>query len=170
MAALLLVPVGAPLALGAWAALSRDRRVATWSGVVLSVLLGAVGVALLARREVVGLGLLRADQLSAYLLTVIGAVGLTSTWGGVSAGPRVATAAERRYAALVCVFLGAMSLADYDLAHIQGQLLDLAENGELHLLAAGANADLDHHVRTVAEAGRINVHPFAAQPELFRPL
>ena len=26
---------------------------------------------------------------------------------------------------------GAMSLADYDLAHIQGQLLDLAENGEL---------------------------------------
>lgn len=55
-------------------------------------------------------GLLRADALSAYMLTVVGAVGLVSTWGGLGStighGKYVGS-----YDALVSVFLAAMSLA-----------------------------------------------------------
>lgn len=78
-------------------------------GVVLVVHVGVEGHA-----AVVGAGggLLRADALSAFMLALVGAVGLTATWGGL--GPRrpgPADAAARRYAGLVCVFLAAMSLA-----------------------------------------------------------
>ncbi|PYI64614.1 hydrogenase [Arthrobacter livingstonensis] len=56
-------------------------------------------------------GVLRADALSAYMLTVVGAVGLVSTWGGLGAN----TAGHGKYAgsydALVPVFLAAMSMA-----------------------------------------------------------
>lgn len=55
-------------------------------------------------------GVLRADALSAYMLTVVGAVGLVSTWGGLRG-----SSAEGKHAgsfdALVSVFLAAMSLA-----------------------------------------------------------
>src|SRR5438874_12644229 len=61
-----------------------------------------------------GAGLLRADALSAYMLTVVGAVGLTATWGGMgttSTGRGAEDAQAGTYGALVCLFLGAMSLA-----------------------------------------------------------
>ena len=55
-------------------------------------------------------GLLRVDALSAYLLTVVGAVALTSTWGGADP-QRAGSPRGGRYAALVCLFLSAMVLA-----------------------------------------------------------
>src|SRR4051812_23312666 len=60
-----------------------------------------------------GAGLLRADALSAYMLTVVGAVGLTATWGGMRpVGPSgTEDPAAVTYAVLVCLFLAAMSLA-----------------------------------------------------------
>jgi hydrogenase-4 component F len=124
MAALLLLPLVTAVVLAVASALARSRIVARLSGVATSVVLLASGVALLlADGEVVvadgdapalGGGLLRADALSAFMLTVIGAVGLTATWGGLvhQDGPAEAPSrAERRYSALICVFLGAMSLA-----------------------------------------------------------
>lgn len=54
-------------------------------------------------------GQLRADALSAFMLTTIGAVGLTATWAGAPRRP--ASAPSPSYAALVVLFLGAMSVA-----------------------------------------------------------
>lgn len=84
-----------------------------WAPPTLSVLLLAGGAVLLAaasdgRRIGTAGGLLRVDTLSAYLLAVIGAVALTATWGGLSA-PRAART-EARFAALLALFLGAMTL------------------------------------------------------------
>lgn len=53
-------------------------------------------------------GELRADALSAYMLTVVGAVGLTATWGGMA--HRSQPPPSTSYAALVVLFLGAMSM------------------------------------------------------------
>ncbi len=116
MGALLLVPLIAPVLLGVAAVTARDRRVVVWSGVVDAAIVLAVGLMLLTTGadvpELAG-GLLRSDALSAFMLTSIGAVGLTATWGGVERGREGGqpSRAERRYAALVCVFLAAMSLA-----------------------------------------------------------
>jgi len=115
MRALLLLPPVSAALLGAATALLPSRALARLSGLVASLVLLGTGIALLAvRGPAVTLagGLLRADALSAFLLALIGAVGLTATWGGLApAGDGPVTAAERRYGALVCVFLGAMSLA-----------------------------------------------------------
>jgi len=120
MTGLLVVPLAAALILGVAAVLPTSAGVVRWSGVAASAIVLACGVGLLGSAvpggEVpdLGDGLLRADALSAFMLAMIGAVGVTATWGGLApAGdPAVApTNAERRYAALVCVFLGAMSLA-----------------------------------------------------------
>jgi hydrogenase-4 component F len=51
-------------------------------------------------------GELRTDALSAFMLLVVGAVGATATWGGMSDGDP-----GRSYPALVSAFLGAMTLA-----------------------------------------------------------
>lgn len=56
-------------------------------------------------------GILRADALSAYMLTVVGAVGLVSTWGGLRAVPAEPSRTIGSYESLLCVFLAAMSLA-----------------------------------------------------------
>jgi hydrogenase-4 component F len=114
--ALLVVPLLAPALFGAAAVALPDRRVAAWSGVASSAVALVVALVLLAHRGSVpdlARGLLRADPLSAFMLLVIGAVGLTATWGGLDRGRLggVATRAERRYAAMVSVFLAAMSLA-----------------------------------------------------------
>jgi hydrogenase-4 component F len=55
-------------------------------------------------------GLLRADALSAWLLTTIGAVAVTALWGGLPTRAE-APAPDGGYTALVCLFLSAMSLA-----------------------------------------------------------
>lgn len=56
-------------------------------------------------------GALRADALSAYMLTVVGAVGLVSTWGGLSAAAASRGRGAAGYEALISMFLAAMSLA-----------------------------------------------------------
>lgn len=56
-------------------------------------------------------GALRADALSAYMLAVVGAVALVSTWGGLGAVPTGTGRHSGTYDSLLCVFLAAMSLA-----------------------------------------------------------
>lgn len=105
--ALLVPPVAglACLAIG-------GRRPTLLAGPVVSALLLACGGTLVAATrtgdapQALG-GLLRADALSAYMLVVIGAVGLTATWGGLD--PH--SPASRTYCALISMFLGAMTLA-----------------------------------------------------------
>ena len=58
-----------------------------------------------------GGGLLRADALSAYMLSVVGAVGLVSTWGGLSSAAAGRAQSAGVYEALISLFLAAMSLA-----------------------------------------------------------
>lgn len=84
------------------------------SGVLVGGAILACGVGLVAAGsdgdvpEAAG-GLLRADSLSAYMLTIIGAVAVTATWGG--AGDGGPDQSRGHYAALVSLFLGAMSVA-----------------------------------------------------------
>lgn len=119
MTALLLLPPLVAALVGAVAATSVSALVTRLSGVLTSAVLLATGIVLLAHRgpvPVLGGDLLRADPLSALMLAVVGAVGLTATWAGLAPrpGPGVrpaATRSERRYAALVAVFLGAMATA-----------------------------------------------------------
>ena len=116
MGAWLIVPLLAASLLAAASASTNRAAVSRYSGVAVSTVVLVCGIGLLLdgpQVTTVGGGLLRADSLSAFMLTVIGAVGLTSTWGGLSPrdGRATATVAERRYATLICVFLGAMSLA-----------------------------------------------------------
>ena len=87
--ALLVVPLLAPALFGAAAVALPDRRVAAWSGVASSAVALVVALVLLAHRGWSPTwhgGLLRADPLSAFMLLVIGAVGLTATWGGLDRG------------------------------------------------------------------------------------
>lgn len=119
MSALLLVPPLAALLVGAGAATRASALLTRLSGVLVSAVLLATGTALLAHRGPVptlGGDLLRADPLSALMLAIVGAVGLTATWAGLAPRraadePWAASRAERRYAALVALFLGAMAIA-----------------------------------------------------------
>ncbi len=68
----------------------------------------AAGTALMAlgpNGQGTGGGLLRADALTAYLLTVVGAVALVATGGATTERP------NGRFSSLMCLFLAAMSLA-----------------------------------------------------------
>lgn len=119
MTAILLLPPLAALLIGAGAASPASALFTRLSGVLTSAVLLAGGLALLEHRgptPTLGGDLLRADPLSALMLAIVGAVGLTATWAGVAPRPgpderRPATRAERRYAALVALFLGAMAIA-----------------------------------------------------------
>ena len=123
MAAVLLLALLVPAATAGAAALGRWPVVTRFAGVIASAGALGCGLALIAWTAgaatgghrsvqpvaVVALaGLLRADALSAFMLAVIGAVGLTATWAGLSAddAPR-----ERSYSTLIALFLSAMSLA-----------------------------------------------------------
>ena len=69
----------------------------------------ALDVAVAEGGTVTGLGgQLRADALSAYMLTVVGAVALTASWGGMAR--RSQPPPSPRYSGLVVLFLAAMSL------------------------------------------------------------
>jgi hydrogenase-4 component F len=110
--AALLVPAGlAGTALLVPAAARRHAAEITASVAVL-----ACGVTLLVgvspgAAVVTAGGVLRVDPLAAYLLTVVGAVALTATWGGAGAVPGISARRAGRYSALACVFLSAMVLA-----------------------------------------------------------
>jgi hydrogenase-4 component F len=113
MAALVLFPLVACLALAACTAYARTHTLCRFSGLIAAATVTASGIALCAAvlngsTPTAG-GLLRVDALSAFMLTVVGTVGLTATWGGLPT--RSAPATSWTYSTLVTLFLGAMSLA-----------------------------------------------------------
>lgn len=115
MAALIWIPLILPLLLALASALRRRSAWTLWLPVgSAGVLLGA-GVALILRVGIggpvtSGVGLLRVDALSAWMLTVVGAVAVVALWGGI---PHRAARSRNigRFASLLCLFLAAMSLA-----------------------------------------------------------
>ena len=109
---LLWVPLAVPVLTAALTV--ATPRAARLAGVVASAAVLACGVGLSAaalggQDTTSAGGLLRADALSAFMLTVVGAVGVTATWGGLA--PLRSPVPSGHYAALVSLFLGAMSLA-----------------------------------------------------------
>ena len=114
MDALILIPLLGPLLLAAPAALARTARWTAALDLAAAALVLGTGVALLVQTARVGpvdAGGLRADALSAYMLTVIGAVAVVAVWGGLPARHDPAAAPDGAFTALVCLFLAAMSLA-----------------------------------------------------------
>jgi hydrogenase-4 component F len=113
MTILVLVPLAVCLLLATSTAVLRTPLLCRFSGLVAAAAVLAAGVGLSAAvlngSAPSADGLLRVDALSAFMLTVVGAVGLTATWGGLPA----ADAPPHRwtYSTLVTLFLGAMSLA-----------------------------------------------------------
>ncbi len=113
MAVLVLFPLVACLALAASTTYWRSRTLCRFGGLMAAVTVAVSGIALSAAvlggsTPMVG-GLLRVDALSAFMLTVVGTVGLTATWGGLPT--RQAPATSWTYSTLVTLFLAAMSLA-----------------------------------------------------------
>lgn len=116
MAWLLVLPPSTAAVLAvACALVRRPARPRSYAPVLTSAVVLGSGVALCVE-AVAGVstptalgGLLRGDALSAFLLAVVGAVGLIATWGGLPR--RTEPPIGRRFAALLCLFLGAMSLA-----------------------------------------------------------
>lgn len=112
MTALIWIPLVVPPALGIVAATHRRASWARLVDVAAAVTILVTGLVLLAAvaaagPQVTGAGMLRADALTAYLLTTIGAVAVTALWGGLATRTR----ADGWFTGLVCLFLTAMSLA-----------------------------------------------------------
>jgi hydrogenase-4 component F len=86
-----------------------------FSGILAAAVVLAAGVAILVSVIASGPltaagGALRADALSAFMLTVVGSVGLNSTWGGL-VSRESASGSAWVYPTLVLLFLATMSLA-----------------------------------------------------------
>lgn len=114
MGLLLVLPLVAAFLLAVLVAFGVGRVLRRYAGVVAAAVVLLCGLALavvaLDDRTVTALGgQLRADALSAFMLIVVGSVGLTATWGGLDPDPAVDPG--RQYAVLIVLFLGAMSLA-----------------------------------------------------------
>lgn len=110
------IPLAVPLLLAGLSLLSGPtliRRLSPLASSAAVLLSGVflVGAVLQDQVPVGAGGLLRADALSAYMLTVVGAVGLVSTWGGLGSRSADQGKFAGSYEALVSVFLAAMSLA-----------------------------------------------------------
>src|SRR5688572_23239994 len=108
------LPIGFCLALAGCTSLPPLGGLRRYAGVAASAVVLVSGLALVVavleeRTPTAGYGQLRVDALSAFMLTVVGSVGLTATWGGLE--PRSAPRTTGSYPALVALFLGAMSLA-----------------------------------------------------------
>ena len=112
MAFLVLLPLAACAVLAVATAILRNRFLSRYAVVAAAVVvlgsgLALVGVALDDHTPTALDGLLRVDALSAFMLTVIGSVGLTAAWGALDPlRPR-----DHVYSVLALLFLGAMSLA-----------------------------------------------------------
>jgi hydrogenase-4 component F len=115
MATLLLVPLAVCLLLVATTPLVRRAWLNRFAGIIAAstVLVSGIAIARVVMADgslTAADGLLRADALTAFMLTVVGAVGLTATWGSLA--PRGATEGRSfAYPTLVVAFLFAMSLA-----------------------------------------------------------
>ena len=108
------LPIACCLMLAVGTAAPRLGGLRRYTGVVAAAVVMVSGVVLVVAvldgqtPTAVG-GRLRVDALSAFMLTVVGSVGLTATWGGLE--PRSAPRTTASYPALVALVLGAMSLA-----------------------------------------------------------
>jgi len=114
MGVFVVLPIVGCLALAVGTSVPSLGGLRRYAGVVASalVLVSAIVlvVAVLDERTPTAVnGQLRVDALSAFMLTVVGSVGLTATWGGLE--PRSAPRPTGSYPTLVLLFLGAMSLA-----------------------------------------------------------
>jgi hydrogenase-4 component F len=115
MGYLLLLPLATCLLLAAATATLHAPWLNRFAGIVAASLVLASGIAMLVSvladgpLTAVG-GALRADALSAFMLTVVGSVGLNSTWGGL-VSKESATGSAWVYPTLVMLFLATMSLA-----------------------------------------------------------
>lgn len=109
------IPLALPLILAAVSLPPRLTRFTRLAPIAASSIVLASGIFLIAgtTNQAVSAagGVLRADALSAYMLAVVGAVGLVSTWGGLGAVPTGGNNHTGAYDSLLCVFLAAMSLA-----------------------------------------------------------
>ena len=113
MAVLVLLPLVVSLVLAVLTAALRTPLLCRYAGVLTAATVLASGVALSAAvldgaTPTAG-DLMRVDALSAFMLAVVGAVGLTATWGGLT--PPGGRTDAWTYSTLVSLFLGAMSLA-----------------------------------------------------------
>lgn len=112
MATLVLLPLVACTVLAIATAILRNRVLSRYAVVAAAVVvlgsgLALVGVTLDGHTPTALDGLLRVDALSAFMLTVVGSVGLTAAWGALDPlRPR-----DHVYSVLALLFLGAMSLA-----------------------------------------------------------
>jgi len=110
------IPLIVPALLAGFSLTRGSLRFRRFSGVAASaaVLISGILLVLAVFQDQVSTsagGALRADALSAYMLTVVGAVGLVSTWGGLGSNAVGHGNHGDSYDALVPVFLAAMSLA-----------------------------------------------------------
>lgn len=114
MAALIWISLLVPLAFAGIAFAARGRAWTPWLPVVAAAVMVGIGAALIAHvgasgAVVAGAGLLRVDALSAWMLLVVGAVAVIALWGG---RPEASDSARfTPFAALLCLFLAAMTLA-----------------------------------------------------------
>jgi hydrogenase-4 component F len=113
MAVFVVLPLGFCALLAVAVALAPGAAVRRYAGVAAATVILVSGIVLVTavldgRTPTALSGQLRVDALSAFMLTVVGSVGLTATWGGLS--PRSAPPSGL-YPTLVVLFLGAMSLA-----------------------------------------------------------
>lgn len=116
MAYALLAPIVLPLMLAGISLLPRLGLVIRFLPILASGIVLAGGVLLIiatatGQAQTALGGVIRADALSAYMLAVVGAVGLVSTWGGLGAITSEHGTIAGGYDSLLCVFLAAMSLA-----------------------------------------------------------
>jgi len=112
---LLLLSLTICLLLAVATATLRDPILNRFAGIVAATVVLICGVAILLSvlangpLTVAG-GALRADALSAFMLTVVGSVGLNSTWGGLAEAKSI-SGESWVYPTLVVLFLATMSLA-----------------------------------------------------------
>jgi len=116
MSSVLWIPLLTPIVVAALSALTNWPPLRRLAGVIVSVIVLLSGVTLViavtqGQVPTSAGGTLRADALSAYMLTVVGAVGLVSNWGGLKERGADDGKNSGQYAALISLFLGAMSLA-----------------------------------------------------------
>jgi hydrogenase-4 component F len=109
-------PLVVPLLLAALSLVTRSPLIRGLFGVLASgtvLVSGLVLVSAVLQNQVTTSagGVLRADALSAYMLSVVGAIGLVSTWGGLGGSASGHGTFAGTYDALISLFLAAMSSA-----------------------------------------------------------